>query len=156
MKSSLPTLCLILLLVSCKNDSENNAYPVTNPKETDTKTLEGAWELVSFYNYVDNKVADSFRTSEGYRQVKIYTPTKVMWSKHVPSDSTEWFGYGSYSIEDKQLKETLDYGSVMMSKIIEERKEFVYDLDYGSNTFSQIEIDEDGNRIYSENYRRIE
>ncbi|MCB0446476.1 MAG: hypothetical protein KDD03_03010, partial [Gelidibacter sp.] len=93
---------------------------------------------------------------EGYRQVKMYTPTKVMWSKHVPTDSTEWFGYGSYSVKGNYLTEILDYGSEMMSKIIQERKEFVYELNLNTNRFSQIEIDEQGNRIYSENYKRIE
>lgn len=156
MKSPLITLLAIVLLISCKNEKDSNAYPVTQPEETETQTLEGAWELVGFYNYVDNKVTDSFNTREGYRQVKLYTPSKVMWSKQVPSDSTEWFGYGNYKVEDGQLTEVLDYGSKMMSKIIQERKEFVYELDLHGNNFSQIEIDADGNRIYSENYRRIE
>ncbi|MGJ8592612.1 MAG: hypothetical protein ACSHXF_08695 [Aquaticitalea sp.] len=156
MKSPLLLLCCMILLVACKNDKNYDAYPVTDPNEPSPITLEGAWELDGFYNYVNNKVVDSFNTREGYRQVKIYTPTKVMWSKHVPTDSTEWFGYGSYSIEENNLKETLDYGSEMMSKIIEERKEFIYELDLKNNRFSQIEIDEEGNRIYSENYRRIE
>jgi hypothetical protein len=156
MKSPFLILTAIFLFTSCKNDKNEEAYPVIQTNETTIQSLEGAWELVSFYNYIDNKVTDSFSTREGYRQVKIYTPTKVMWSKHVPSDSTEWFGYGSYSIEDNKLREVLDYGSEMMSKIIQERKEFMYELDLGDNTFSQIEIDEEGNRIYSENYKRIE
>ena len=156
MKNLLIFFCASLLFVSCKDDKNDNAYPVTDPNKTSEKTLEGTWELVSFYNYIDNKVTDSFATREGYRQVKMYTPTKVMWSKHVPSDPTEWFGYGSYDIEDNQLKEILDYGSEMMSKIIQERKEFVYEIIIENNTFSQIEIDDDGNRIYSENYKRIE
>jgi len=156
MKSSLIICCVIVFLVSCKNDKPEGAYPVTNHNETKTTSLEGTWELVGFYNYIDNKVADSFKTRDGYRQVKMYTPTKVMWSKHVPTDSTEWFGYGSYKVEDGHLTEVLDYGSEMMSKIIQERKEFIYELHLKSNRFSQIEIDEDGNRIYSENYQRIE
>lgn len=156
MKPLVITLFAIVLFVSCQDNEEKNAYPNTESDKINSNTLEGAWELVSFYNYVDNKVTDSFNTQEGYRQVKIYTSSKVMWSKHVPSDSTEWFGYGSYDIDEEKLKETLDYGSEMMSKIIQERKEFVYELDLNQNTFSQIELDEDGNRIYSENYRRIE
>ena len=156
MKPLVIKLFAIVLFVSCQDNEEKNAYPITESDKISSNTLEGAWELVSFYNYVDNKVTDSFNTQEGYRQVKIYTSSKVMWSKHVPSDSTEWFGYGSYDIDEEKLKETLDYGSEMMSKIIQERKEFVYELDLNQNTFSQIELDEDGNRIYSENYRRIE
>ncbi len=79
-----------------------------------------------------------------------------MWSKQVPTDSTEWFGYGNYKVEDNRLTEVLDYGSKMMTQIIQERKEFVYELDLQNESFSQIEIDDQGNRIYSENYRRIE
>lgn len=158
MKTLLLTSACLLLFLSCKNDSSKEPFPVTDPNETRTLTLEGAWELTGFYNYVDNKIADSFQTTEGYRQVKMYTATKVMWSKHVPTDSTEWFGYGSYSINDKEnrLTEILDYGSEMMSKIIQEHKEFVYELNLNKNRFSQIELDEQGNRIYSENYKRIE
>ncbi|MEZ4803405.1 MAG: hypothetical protein R2797_11590 [Gelidibacter sp.] len=156
MKSSLFSLIIFVFLLSCNSDSNKKSNNTTMEAEKKAMTLEGAWELTSFYNYVDNKVADSFKTREGYRQVKIYTPTKVMWSKQVPSDSTEWFGYGNYRVEDENLIEVLDYGSKMMSKIIQERKEFIYELLLEQNRFSQIEIDENGNRIYSENYKRIE
>ncbi len=145
-----------IVIFSCNKDANKNTDTLNSEPKEQPVTLEGAWELVGFYNYIDNKVVDSFETDEGYRQVKIYTPTKVMWSKHVPTDSTEWFGYGNYSINDDRLSETLDYGSEMMSKIIQERKEFIYELQLTRNRFSQIEIDEEGNRIYSENYKRIE
>lgn len=161
MKLTLITFISIVLF-ACNSDTTKNSdanknldASKTSPEEKPL-TLEGAWELVGFYNYIDNKVVDSFDTNTGYRQVKIYTPTKVMWSKHVPSDSTEWFGYGSYSINDRHLSETLEYGSEMMSKIIQERKEFIYELQLTRDRFSQIEIDGQGNRIYSENYKRIE
>lgn len=156
MKILLTSFICMVLFLSCKNDPSKDSYPVTDHNATKDQSLNGAWELIGFYNYVDNKVSDSFRTNEGYRQVKIYTPTKVMWSKNVPSDSTEWFGYGTYRVNGDSLIEILDYGSKMMSKIIQERKEFVYELDLDDNTFSQIEIDDQGNRIYSENYKRIE
>lgn len=156
MKPSLFTFFTIVLFVSCQDNKEKNDYPITEPDKINSTTLEGAWELVGFYNFVDNKVVDSFNAREGYRQVKLYTSSKVMWSKQVPSDSTEWFGYGNYKLENDRLTEVLDYGSKMMSKIIEERKEFIYELDLKNKSFSQIEIDDDGNRIYSENYRRIE
>lgn len=152
-------LCLSFSLLSCKTETANNE--LTSNKEDITPNpknskLVGAWELVGYYNYNDNIVKDSFSTSQGYRQVKMYTTSKVMWSKHVPSDSTEWFGYGTYNVDDNTLTEVLDYGSEMMSKIIQEKKEFIYEIDVSENTFSQIEIDDDGNRIYSENYKRIE
>lgn len=112
--------------------------------------------MTSYYNYVDNKITDSFQTNKGFRQVKMYTDNKVMWSKNVPADSTEWFGYGSYNNNASELNETLEYGSEMMRRIIEEKKEFNFELVLEKNKFSQIEIDDDGNRLYSENYVRIE
>ena len=159
MKALLYLLISGFLLLSCTSNSKETPESML-PDETELKTaapnLEGAWELVGFYNYKDNVVTDSFSTSEGYRQVKMYTNSKVMWSKDVPKDSTEWFGYGTYALEDNTLTEVLDYGSEMMGKIIEEKKEFIYEINLTQDTFSQIEIDEDGNRIYSENYKRIE
>ena len=159
MKTLIYTFCIALVLFSCKTETttEEIKNNVESPILVETiQSLEGTWELIGFYNYNNNVIKDSFNTSEGYRQVKMYTSSKVMWSKHVPTDSTEWFGYGSYNLNDNTLTEVLDYGSEMMSKIIQEKKEFIYEIDLTENTFSQIEIDEDGNRIYSENYKRIE
>jgi hypothetical protein len=158
MKAALSSLLVMLMIFSCKQNPENDIKE-TSIEVSELKAsnpLEGAWELVGYYNYLDNKVIDSFNTSEGYRQVKIYTPTKVMWSKYIPTDSSEWFGYGSYRVQGQELVEILEYGSEMMSKIIEEKKEFKHELIINGDSFSQIEIDEDGNRIYAENYKRIE
>lgn len=156
MKTLMYSLCISLVLLSCRTETSKKDIDKTNTTTETKQTLQGTWELVGFYNYDDNKIKDSFNTSEGYRQVKMYTSSKVMWSKNVPTDSTEWFGYGSYDLNDNNLTEVLDYGSEMMRKIIEEKKEFIYEINLTENTFSQIEIDEDGNRIYSENYIRIE
>ena len=159
MKTLIYVMCISFILLSCKSETETNDLDTIKDEihQLDSiPNLIGAWELVGYYNYDNNSIKDSFNTSEGYRQVKMYTSSKVMWSKHVPTDSTEWFGYGTYNIDDNTLTEVLDYGSEMMSKIIQEKKEFIYEIDVTENTFSQIEIDDDGNRIYSENYRRIE
>lgn len=158
MKALFLSSLFMLLVFSCKQNPKNEineeVIDVSNPETINS--LEGAWELVGYYNYKDNKVIDSFKTSEGYRQVKMYTHNKVMWSKYVPSDSSEWFGYGKYSVKESELIEELEYGSEMMSRIIQEKKEFKHELIINGNSFSQIEIDEDGNRIYAENYKRIE
>jgi hypothetical protein len=151
MKINVILLLAVIILSSCKDKemSGNNDNKLT---------LEGTWELISRYNYVDNKVSDSFGLAEGYRQVKMYTPTKVMWCRKRPADSTEWFGYGSYEVNTDRdiLMEVLDYGSVMMSEIIEEEKEFIFELNLKENSFIQIELDDEGNRVISENYIRIE
>jgi hypothetical protein len=79
-----------------------------------------------------------------------------MWCKLLKTDSIEFFGYGSYTYDDEVLTEILEFGSAFMNEVIEEQQEFVFQFIIGPDRFEQIEIDEDGNRIYSENYVRIE
>ena len=122
-------------------------------------TLKGAWELISRYNYIDNEIVDTFYVAKSYRQVKMYTDTKVMWSRKMWSDSTEWFGYGTYKLNASHdtLREVLDYASHVMSRFINEQGIFVMEIkDLKENSFTQIEIDGEGNRVISENYIRIE
>ena len=151
MKKSIILCLLIFAVISCENSKKNDIV-----QEEEKLTLEGTWELTSYYNYQDNKISDSFGLSPGYKQIKMYTPTHVMWARKVPSDSLEYFGFGTYKITDTSLVEMLDYGSKMMNQAIEENLEFPFELQIGKNKFIQIDLDEDGNRIFSENYIRIE
>ena len=146
---------LFVAFSACNEQNTSDANPIPNQNENGLQ-LSGAWEMVGYYNFVDNKIADSFKTNHGFRQVKVFTDNKVMWSKTVPTDSTEWFGFGHYSINENELTETLEYGSEMTRRIVEEKKAFKYELILEKNKFCQIEIDDKGNRLYSENYHRIE
>ncbi len=138
MKTLLISTILLLTLCSCNTSKEDHL----KTENINKPTLEGVWELVGYYNYNDNKIVDSFKVNNGYRQIKIYSASKVMWSKDVPADSTEWFGYGHYKITDSSLTETLDYGSNIMRDIISEGKIFNYELKIAHNRYSQIELDE--------------
>lgn len=123
-------------------------------------SLKGTWELISRYNYRNNEVVDTFYVAKSYRQVKMYSDSKVMWSRKLLSnDSTEWFGYGSYKLNANKdtLREVLDFASHVMNKYIEELGVFVMEIsELTENSFTQIEIDGEGNRVISENYVRIE
>ena len=160
MKSKIVIIGLILLLVfSCKKEQNDNMDASDNSTEEikeKLNALKGTWELVGFYNYKDNVVVDSFKMNPEFRQLKMYTDTKVMWCKHRPADSSEWFGYGTYIYNDSMLTETLDFGSTEMDLVIAENKEFAFELHLQGDKFQQIELDEDGYRIYSENYIRVE
>ena len=159
MKSKFLILSIVLLFVfSCKDKPESDAK--TTDVETElnenTNDLKGTWELTGFYNYKDNVVVDSFKTSSNSRQLKMYTDTKVMWCKHKPADSSDWFGYGTYNFDGDRLTEVLDFGSKVMDEVIAEKKQFNFELQLQEDHFQQIELDEDGNRVYSENYIRVE
>jgi len=148
---------MLTFVFSCKDAAENEKTVNTQTEQNESPNgLKGTWELTGFYNYKDNIVVDSFQMNPEFRQLKMYTNTKVMWCKHRPADSSEWFGYGTYNYDGDRLTEILDFGSAVMDEVIEEKKEFIFELDLNPNAFQQIELDEDGNRIYSENYKRVE
>jgi hypothetical protein len=149
---------VLLSTLACKSNSENdknNEEPIVE-EVVKQNGLKGTWELTGFYNYKNNIVVDSFDMNPDFRQIKIYTDDKVMWCKHKPADSSDWFGYGTYKYDGERLTEILDFGSVVMDEVIADKKEFTFELSLTENRFEQIEIDEDGNRIYSENYIRVE
>ncbi|MGS2763281.1 hypothetical protein [Sinomicrobium sp. M5D2P9] len=150
MKSFIYVLAIVFLAVVLLGW---NRYPDT--KEDTPVSLEGVWELVNYYTYEDNHIIDSFPNTEGYRQVKMYQDGKVMWTRKVPQDSTQWYGYGKYLSTDTSLVETLEYGSASMMKIIDTSRIFSFELQGGKGWFRQISINEEGNRTFSENYIRI-
>lgn len=126
----------------------------SNPQEKNT--LKGVWELQDQYMYKNNMVVDTIENYKNNRQVKMYTDSKVMWTRYNPKDSVEWFGYGNYIVKDGTLEERLEYGSFQMMKIIDTTQVFSFQLELNKNTFSQIALDKRGNKYYSENYKRIE
>jgi hypothetical protein len=117
--------------------------------------LEGPWKLKSIHIYEDNRIIDTIVSSEEYKQIKIYSEGKVMWTRYVPKDSAEWFGYGSYKVTDGTLEETLEYGSSSMMKIIDTMRVFRFKLEVSKNSFSQITVDANGQYTQAENYERI-
>ena len=148
MKLSLLTFALLML---------TGIGPVKRIDSKEAKDLiKGTWELKDFYYYDNNEISDTLPTTDGYRQIKMYTDDRVMWTRYVPKNSVEWFGYGSYTVKDGKLIETLEYGSESMMKIIDTLRVFTFELQISEDAYSQISIDAEGNRISSENYKRIE
>ena len=150
MKKILGLAFLMLLLVSVTSMTSSKLQTTTNP------SLEGTWELINRYNYDDSGISDTLQNVNGYRQIKIYSKGKVMWTRYSPDDPAEWFGYGSYSNTENRLTEQLEFGSAAMMGIRDTVKIFEFDLILDEDTYSQITTDEEGNRSYSENYRRID
>ncbi|MGI9553238.1 MAG: hypothetical protein ACR2MT_18670 [Aurantibacter sp.] len=149
MKKLFGLVFLMLFLIS--------ATELASSKPTVHPSIEGTWELVSHYNYTDGvNVSDTLPAADGYRQIKMYYNGKVMWTRYVPNDSVEWFGYGSYEVDENTLTEKLEYMSASMRKIANEDMVWTMELQLQANRYSQIFTDEEGNRINSENYKRID
>ncbi|MGF1559514.1 MAG: hypothetical protein ACFCUL_10545 [Flavobacteriaceae bacterium] len=149
MKKILGLVFLMLILVS--------STELSSPKlQTNDVSLEGTWELVNRFNYDGINVSDTIVNTNGYRQVKIYSKGKVMWTRHSPDDPSEWFGFGSYTHSGTELMEQLEYGSANMMKIQDTVKIFKFELQLYQDSYSQISRDENGDRTFSENYKRID
>ncbi len=148
MKKLLGLVFLMLILVSATN--------ITSSKLQTANSLEGTWELINRYNYDESGVSDTLQNVNGYRQIKIYSKGKVMWTRYAPDDPSEWFGYGSYTNTENELEERLEYGSAVMMGIQDTVNIFKFELILDEDNYSQISLDEDGKRYFSENYRRID
>lgn len=156
MKKSLVLLNTMIILLFLSNADAQSTMSGSSEASSSDLSLEGVWELVSYYNYGNNGVIDTIMSSKSYRQIKMYSKTKVMWSRFVESDTNDWFGYGTYTNTNNSLTEALDYGSKSMNPVISERETFNFDLILEKDKFTQIEIDEKGNPLLAENYIRIE
>ncbi|MFS4491376.1 hypothetical protein [Maribacter sp. 2308TA10-17] len=149
MKKLLGLVFLMLILVSFTEFTSSK-------QQTTANSLEGTWELVNRYNYDQGNVTDTLLNVNGYRQIKIYSKGKVMWTRHSPDDPNEWFGYGSYTNTAEELEERLEYGSATMMAIQDTVQVFKFELHLYKDSFSQISLDENGIPESSENYKRID
>jgi len=122
----------------------------------DLYNLEGVWELKHQFLYDHNEVSDTIFNQNGYRQIKVYSKGKVMWTRSDPADANEWFGYGTYTIKNGILKEQLEFASAQMMKIVDTTKVFKFELVMESSSYQQITLNKDGSYSNSENYKRIE
>ena len=148
MKKLIGLACLMLTLVTVTG--------LTSSTTQTENSLEGTWELINRFNWDGANVADTIPNTNGYRQIKIYSKGKVMWTRYAPDDPNEWFGYGSYETTDSSLTERLEYGSDIMMKIQDTVQVFQFELQLEKDAYRQITLDENGNRTFSENYRRID
>jgi len=149
MKKLSALIFLMLLLVSATTSTSIDRK-VVHP------SIEGTWELVSRYNYDGQNVTDTLTPAKGFSQIKMFYNGKVMWTRYVPNESVEWFGYGTYVVEDNMMTERLEYMSASMRKVANENMEWNMELQLKQNSYTQISIDEEGNRIASENYKRLD
>lgn len=147
-------LTTVLVAIVAFSSSKPNVY----------HTIEGTWELQSFYNFDGQDIVDTLATDVGYRQVKMFYNGKIMWSRTTAEDTKDAdgndvvgkFGYGTYKITNTELIEVIEYGDKGMLTGEDSLRTFVFELWLEDDKYSQIRTDGDGNRIFSENYIRID
>lgn len=154
MKKVIFLLIIAITCFACKQES-TKVLDVEEVQVTTKNNLDGVWQLTSFYNYKDNVVVDTVMANPENPQIKIFLDNKVMWSRKEPKGTEEYFGYGSYVTTDSTLVETLEFGSKLMLKVIDSSRVFSFELIKGNDTFTQIDIGPEGDRVFSENYVKI-
>lgn len=147
MKKLLGLFFIMMLLVS--------GTVFTSSKPDTMHTMEGTWELQNFNNWNGEEVTIS-ELVEGYRQVKMYYNGKVMWSRTDPNDTVGRFGFGAYRITENELIETIEYGDYGMMQALRTLRNFTFQLELTDSTYSQITLDDEGNPVFSENYKRVD
>lgn len=151
-----PYLAFILLIVfaNCNTNNKTTDTQVTVEK-TEEYPLQGVWEIHSYVNYRGD-TTDTIWPSNERKQRKMFSKSKVMWSKLRTFDSLDWFGVGDYTLKDGIFTEELDYGSKPVNKIIETSNKWTFNAVVTEDSFSQITVDSSGNYIYAENYIRVD
>lgn len=144
-------LGLVLLMVILTTSTA-----ITTSKPNTMHTIEGTWELQNFHSYDGENIIDTVPVQNGYRQVKMYYNGKVMWSRTDPNDTIGRFGFGSYRITDTELIETIEFGDYGMMRALDTLRNFTFELNLQDEFYSQITLDSDGGRTFSENYKRID
>lgn len=143
---------LLIFAVSC-NKAKNSNEEITEISEE--PTLKGAWEMVSFLNYRGDGEVDSIKTNENFKQMKMFTENKIMWSRMRTFDSVDWFGVGDYTFKDGILTEDLEYGSKSMMNRIKMDIPWDWEIIIDENSFTQITRDSLGQPVYAEIYNRV-
>jgi len=146
----------LLLLILISASALNSSAPVSSAEAETMHSLQGTWELESFYNYEGQNVSDTVPVEKGYRQVKMYYNGRVMWSRIDPRAPIGRFGYGTYKITSSELIETIEFGDAEFMKALDTMRIFRFNLELKDNTYSQISIDENGIPFFSENYKKID
>ena len=85
----------------------------------------------------------------------MYYNGRVMWSRTDPNDTIGRFGFGSYRITADELIEVIEYGDHYMMEALDTIRQFSFELKIDGNTYSQITLDEEGHRTFSENYKKV-
>lgn len=163
MKPILITFLFLFCFSSCNSPAGEDSHETTDTTgmamqnaDNESPGLEGAWEMQFYLIYQDDEITDTVTMTEGYRQVKMYYDGHVMWSRKQPRDSTQMFGYGTYLLDGDTFSENMEYGSHYMMNILDSMRIFNWVLEIGEDRYVQTEVNENGQRVYSETYRRID
>jgi len=91
-----------LLFISC----DNKIKKITLLKKD---KLEGVWEQTNYFRLKGN---DTILKDASKKQHKMYLDGYLIWNSDAGLDGLEWHGYGTYTLKNDTLVETLTSMSI--------------------------------------------
>lgn len=123
--------CLILpiflftLCIACNQNSDKGVLTEENP---DMNPIEGVWKLSNQYWVKDGDTLYLGPEEIPIKQ-KIYLDGYVIWTSEVPHDTSEWHGFGTYSLSSNILNEKLISMSLLMKEKMGSEDEVIYQIE---------------------------
>ena len=155
-RTDLPSIylpkCIILLVsllsfcTACNQQSDEGA---SNKDVMDASSIEGVWERTNCY-WVNYEWKDTLYPDpdEIGVQHKIYLDGYVMWTADPKADSSEWYGYGTYRINNDTLIEKLLSMSLPMKAEMGSKDEVIFKIEYDENSYKQATERMHRNAVY--------
>ena len=143
-------LLLLVALFGCQPQTTENTSPM---EDSGHDALTGAWKMTSLV-VMHSETGDTLWAGTR-KQYKLYVDGSVMWAYEAEPDSTEWFGYGTYTIDGDTLRETMLTGSQAFRKEMESMgNRFSHALGFSDGMYTQAE--QADTIIRREVYERVE
>ncbi|WP_424961385.1 hypothetical protein [Ekhidna sp.] len=130
----LAQLILLASILNCCNQKSPEVQRTGMEEQTRDK-LTGSWRMTD-YMTVSN---EGDTTTDERVQYKMYVDGSVMWGFESPAEYTEWFGYGTYTIEGDTLYETMISGSWAFRQVISKDGNFFrIGIEVTDSTYTQV------------------
>jgi hypothetical protein len=97
--------------------------------------VEGVWERSVRYWVLDDDTIYADPTPG--LQHKIYYDGYVMWTADPAADSSEWYGYGTYQLNNNTLVEKLSTMSLPLRGLVGSDDEWLLTVEYDENFYKQ-------------------
>jgi hypothetical protein len=145
----LPKRLILLFLLfpffmACNQQSDEG---VSNKDDLEVDPIEGVWELTNQYWVKDGDTLLLGPDEIGVKH-KIYLDGYVMWTADPSSDSSEWHGYGTYSLNNDTLIEKLLSMSMPMKAEMGSQDEVILQIEYDKDFCKQATKSIHRNDIY--------
>ena len=137
-------MCSVLLLCSANTRTADSNSAVETLDSIDP--VEGVWERSNRYWVLDDDTIYADPTP-GLRH-KIYYDGYVMWTADPAPDSSEWYGYGTYQLNNNNLVEKLSTMSLSLQEEMGSETEVLLIVEYENSFYKQERPQAFRNTIY--------